>query len=166
MAKALPYIFSAFGYGTWFFFASWMLVATVWAYFFLPETKGKTLDEFDVILYVTNAFIICERLTFVVGTCRTGRDQSMLAASSLGTRTTWLSTRRRGMPRWMALSPTHYRKYLHLNTNLSLHDIPTLFVHVEFMSAFGARTGALRKVYEGCEQELVTLTGSLYVLIV
>lgn len=52
ITKALPYIFSSLGYGTWFFFASWMLLATVWAFFFLPETKGKTLDEIDVILYV------------------------------------------------------------------------------------------------------------------
>jgi hypothetical protein len=32
-----------------------MLIATVWAYFFLPETKGKTLEEFDVILYVVSS---------------------------------------------------------------------------------------------------------------
>lgn len=48
----MPYIFTSLGYGTWFFFASWMLLATLWAYFCLPETKGKTLDEIDVILYV------------------------------------------------------------------------------------------------------------------
>jgi hypothetical protein len=50
ITKALPYIFNAFGFGTWYFFASWMLVATVWAYFCLPETKGRTLDEMDAIL--------------------------------------------------------------------------------------------------------------------
>jgi hypothetical protein len=50
ITKALPYIFTSLGYGTWFFFASWMLLATIWAFFFLPETKGKTLDEIDIIL--------------------------------------------------------------------------------------------------------------------
>ncbi|RYP64669.1 hypothetical protein DL769_006577 [Monosporascus sp. CRB-8-3] len=49
LTKALPYIFTAFGYGTWFFFASWMLVASMWAFFFLPETKGLTLAQMDVI---------------------------------------------------------------------------------------------------------------------
>ncbi|WDK15176.1 hypothetical protein CGRA01v4_06457 [Colletotrichum graminicola] len=52
ITKAMPYIFSSFGYGTWFFFASWMIVATAWAYIFLPETKGLTMDQMDVILYV------------------------------------------------------------------------------------------------------------------
>jgi hypothetical protein len=50
ITKALPYIFKSFGYGTWFFFASWMMLATIWSFFFLPETKGKTLDEMDQIL--------------------------------------------------------------------------------------------------------------------
>lgn len=52
ITKALPYIFDSFAYGTWFFFACWMLIACVWAFFFLPETKGRTLEEFDTILYV------------------------------------------------------------------------------------------------------------------
>jgi hypothetical protein len=49
MTKALPYIFSSFGYGTWFFFAAWMLVATVWTYLFMPETKGLTVDQMDAL---------------------------------------------------------------------------------------------------------------------
>jgi hypothetical protein len=50
IAKALPYIFAALGFGTWFFFASWMLLATGWAFFLLPETKGLTMDQMDAIL--------------------------------------------------------------------------------------------------------------------
>ncbi|GKT95803.1 quinate permease [Colletotrichum tofieldiae] len=49
ITKAMPYMFTSFGYGTWFFFAGWMIVATVWAFFFLPETKGLTMDQMDVI---------------------------------------------------------------------------------------------------------------------
>lgn len=26
-----------------------MMIATIWAFFFLPETKGKTLEEMDVM---------------------------------------------------------------------------------------------------------------------
>ncbi|KAH8835985.1 general substrate transporter [Flagelloscypha sp. PMI_526] len=49
ITKALPYIFTSFGYGTWFFFACWMLIATIWAIIALPETKGLTLEQMDVI---------------------------------------------------------------------------------------------------------------------
>ncbi|KAG9252999.1 general substrate transporter [Emericellopsis atlantica] len=49
ITKALPYMFASFGYGVWFFFACFMLIAAVWAFVFLPETKGKTLEDFDVI---------------------------------------------------------------------------------------------------------------------
>ncbi|KAG9698313.1 general substrate transporter, partial [Aureobasidium melanogenum] len=49
MTKALPYIFSSFGYGTWFFFAAWMLTATLWTFFFMPETKGLTIDRMDAL---------------------------------------------------------------------------------------------------------------------
>ncbi|KAK5056758.1 hypothetical protein LTR84_012290 [Exophiala bonariae] len=49
ITKALPYIFASFGFGTWFFFACWMLTASCWAFFFLPETKGVTIDQMDII---------------------------------------------------------------------------------------------------------------------
>ncbi|KAH7141374.1 general substrate transporter [Dactylonectria estremocensis] len=49
ITKALPYIFKSFAFGTWYFFACWMLIASVWAFVFLPETKGKTLEEMDVM---------------------------------------------------------------------------------------------------------------------
>ncbi|KAK1841837.1 quinate permease [Colletotrichum chrysophilum] len=49
ITKALPYIFSSLDYGVWFFFACWMLTATIWAFFFLPETKGVTIDQMDTL---------------------------------------------------------------------------------------------------------------------
>jgi tellurite resistance protein TehA-like permease len=55
ITKALPYIFSSFGYGTWYFFAAWMIVAAVWAFFLLPETKGLTIEQMDLILYVISS---------------------------------------------------------------------------------------------------------------
>ncbi|KAH8880990.1 general substrate transporter [Thozetella sp. PMI_491] len=74
ITKALPYIFSSFGYGTWFFFATWMLVATTWAFFFLPETKGLTIDQMDALLYVShpsrNYQAHLTQSSFVVATIR------------------------------------------------------------------------------------------------
>jgi hypothetical protein len=29
-----------------------MLVASIWSFFLLPETKGLTIDQMDVVLYV------------------------------------------------------------------------------------------------------------------
>ncbi|KIV93142.1 hypothetical protein PV10_04380 [Exophiala mesophila] len=49
MTKALPYMFASFGYGTWFFFACWMLIASLWGFFLLPETKGVTIDQMDIL---------------------------------------------------------------------------------------------------------------------
>lgn len=44
------------GYGTWFFFGTWLLIAMVWAFFFLPETKGVSIDQMDLLLYVSHYF--------------------------------------------------------------------------------------------------------------
>lgn len=41
------------GYGTWFFFGTWLLIAMAWAFFFLPETKGVSIDQMDLLLYVS-----------------------------------------------------------------------------------------------------------------
>ncbi|KAH7375571.1 general substrate transporter [Plectosphaerella cucumerina] len=49
ITKALPYIFNSLSFGVWFFFACWMLLASCWAFFFLPETKGVTIDQMDVL---------------------------------------------------------------------------------------------------------------------
>lgn len=51
ISKCLPYMFDSFGYGTWFFFAGFLMIATIWSYFFLPETKGLSIDQMDMILY-------------------------------------------------------------------------------------------------------------------
>lgn len=49
ITKSLPYIFTSMGYGTWFFFGTWLLIAMVWAFFFLPETKGVSIDQMDLL---------------------------------------------------------------------------------------------------------------------
>lgn len=45
------------GYGTWFFFGTWLLIAVAWAFFFLPETKGVSIDQMDLLLYVRHVFL-------------------------------------------------------------------------------------------------------------
>jgi hypothetical protein len=40
-------MFLAMGWGVWIFFAGCLVLSAVWAFFFLPETKGLRLDEMD-----------------------------------------------------------------------------------------------------------------------
>lgn len=43
------------GYGTYVFFAIMCFLAGVWAYFLVPETKGKTLEELSEVFGDTSA---------------------------------------------------------------------------------------------------------------
>ncbi|KAI7554873.1 hexose carrier protein [Hortaea werneckii] len=47
---ATPPMIEDAGFGTYVFFACMCLLAVIWAYFLVPETKGKTLEELDEIL--------------------------------------------------------------------------------------------------------------------
>lgn len=38
---------TSLGYGTYMFFGSLMILMGIWAYFFVPETKGKTLEQME-----------------------------------------------------------------------------------------------------------------------
>lgn len=38
---------TSLGYGTYMFFGSLMVLMGIWAFFFIPETKGLTLEEMD-----------------------------------------------------------------------------------------------------------------------
>ncbi|CAE7123368.1 unnamed protein product [Rhizoctonia solani] len=49
VSRTTPYMITSLGYGTYFFFASLMIVFGAWAYFFIPETKGKSLEDMDRI---------------------------------------------------------------------------------------------------------------------
>ncbi|KAM5363690.1 hypothetical protein ACJZ2D_011888 [Fusarium nematophilum] len=46
---AVPPMLSDIGFGTYVFFACWCALAAVWAYFLVPETKGKTLEQMDEV---------------------------------------------------------------------------------------------------------------------
>ncbi|KKY15792.1 putative quinate permease [Phaeomoniella chlamydospora] len=47
VARFTPQMFSTMGYGVYFFFASLMLLSTIFVYFCLPETKGVPLESMD-----------------------------------------------------------------------------------------------------------------------
>lgn len=44
-----PPMMSDIGYRTYIFFAVWCFVAGVWAFFLVPETSGKTLEQIDEV---------------------------------------------------------------------------------------------------------------------
>lgn len=46
---ATPPMLEKLGFGTYVFFGSWCFIAAVWAYFLVPETMGKTLEEMDAV---------------------------------------------------------------------------------------------------------------------
>ncbi|SMY28530.1 unnamed protein product [Zymoseptoria tritici ST99CH_1A5] len=55
VSRTTPYMITSLGYGTYFFFASLMVAMGFWAYFFVPETKGKTLEEMEPIFGAASA---------------------------------------------------------------------------------------------------------------
>ncbi|KAL1640214.1 hypothetical protein SLS58_007165 [Diplodia intermedia] len=44
-----PPMLENLGFGTYIFFGAWCYIAAVWAYFLVPETKGKTLEQMDEV---------------------------------------------------------------------------------------------------------------------
>lgn len=44
-----PLISGTKGYGAFIFFAIWSLLACLWSVFFVPETKGRTLEQMDAV---------------------------------------------------------------------------------------------------------------------
>lgn len=46
---ATPSMISNIGYGAYIFFAAMCFLAGLWAFFFVPETSGKTLEELDEV---------------------------------------------------------------------------------------------------------------------
>ena len=49
VGRATPSMIRDIRFGTYVFFAVFCLLAAGWVYFFVPETKGKTLEEMDVV---------------------------------------------------------------------------------------------------------------------
>ncbi|CAD0083812.1 unnamed protein product [Aureobasidium vineae] len=49
IARSVPYMISNIGFGTYFVFAACTTVSIIFVYFCVPETKGLSLEEIDVV---------------------------------------------------------------------------------------------------------------------
>lgn len=49
VTMVFPYMFDAIGWKTYIVNASWNILFFIWVFFFWVETKGKTLEEVDVL---------------------------------------------------------------------------------------------------------------------
>ncbi|KAK2053864.1 general substrate transporter [Colletotrichum caudatum] len=49
IARSTPYMISDLGYGAYFFFGAILILMGIWAFFFVPETKGLTLEDMDTL---------------------------------------------------------------------------------------------------------------------
>ncbi|TQN66058.1 Quinate permease [Colletotrichum shisoi] len=49
VSRTTPYMITSLGYGTYMFFGSLMILMGIWAFFFVPETKGLTLEDMDLL---------------------------------------------------------------------------------------------------------------------
>jgi MFS family permease len=47
IAFFVPPMFKAWAWGTYIFFAVFLITGILWVWFYLPETKNKTLEEMD-----------------------------------------------------------------------------------------------------------------------
>jgi len=46
---SLPYMINGIGYGTFIFFGTWTVVAFIFAFLFVPETKGVGIEHMDLL---------------------------------------------------------------------------------------------------------------------
>lgn len=49
IARSTPYMISDLGYGAYFFFAVVLSCMGIWSFFFVPETKGLSLEQMDAL---------------------------------------------------------------------------------------------------------------------
>lgn len=51
MGVAVPQMIISLRFGTYVFFACFCVLAAIWAYFCVPETSGKTLEQMDEVFH-------------------------------------------------------------------------------------------------------------------
>lgn len=57
IARITPHMITSLGYGTYFFFGAVLVLMGVWALFFVPETKGVSLEDMDGLFSVPTSKI-------------------------------------------------------------------------------------------------------------
>ncbi|KAK8185398.1 general substrate transporter [Phyllosticta capitalensis] len=80
----VPTMIEDAGYGTYVFFAIMCLLAAVWAYFLVPETKGKTLEQVDDLFGDDSGQEEKEIMREVVLNGGARRAENMLTAGKVG----------------------------------------------------------------------------------
>ncbi|OAQ64612.1 sugar transporter [Pochonia chlamydosporia 170] len=62
VSRTTPYMITSLGYGTYMFFGALMVAMGFWALFFIPETKGLTLEDMDKLFMTSTAKTVWESL--------------------------------------------------------------------------------------------------------
>ncbi|KAK6509240.1 hypothetical protein TWF481_003998 [Arthrobotrys musiformis] len=52
ISRVTPYMITSLGYGVYMLFASLMVGMSLWAWWFVPETKGRSLEEMEEVFGV------------------------------------------------------------------------------------------------------------------
>ncbi|KAK5080296.1 hypothetical protein LTR70_008739 [Exophiala xenobiotica] len=77
----VPPMLESAGYGTYIFFAAFCGLAAVWAWFLVPETKGKTLEEMDDVFGDTSGQAEKEMMKQAAANARRRSTAAMSMAS-------------------------------------------------------------------------------------
>ncbi|KAK8096088.1 hypothetical protein PG999_014110 [Apiospora kogelbergensis] len=60
IARSVPYMINNIGFGTYFVFASFITIAIPWVFFCVPETKGRSMEDMDIIFGLPNGVTASE----------------------------------------------------------------------------------------------------------
>ncbi|CAL5870988.1 uncharacterized protein PFLUO_LOCUS5230 [Penicillium psychrofluorescens] len=88
ISRFTPQMFAKMGYGVFFFFASLMILSTVFVFFLIPETKGVPLESMDQLFQIKPVWRahgqIVERLREEEELFRHEIEESGVAAAKIG----------------------------------------------------------------------------------